>query len=78
MNISLLTGGADKHYASGLLSSLINHGVEVQYIGSDELYDEKIVSKENVTFHNLYGSRSPKAPINEKNVSSYQILLEPD
>jgi glycosyltransferase involved in cell wall biosynthesis len=66
MKVSLLTGGVDKHYASGLLLSLIQKGIKVNFIGSDELQDERIIGQENVNFYNLYGSRKPKTPIKEK------------
>ena len=54
MKISLLTGGSDKTYASGLLLSLIEKGIEVDFIGSDELHDENILNRDNRGWLGLY------------------------
>jgi glycosyltransferase involved in cell wall biosynthesis len=66
MKVSLLTGGSDKHYASGLLLSLIEKGIEVDFIGSDELNDENILNRDNINFYNLRESGNPDSPFHRK------------
>lgn len=77
MKVSILTGGSDKTYAFGLLLSLIGRGVEVDFIGSDELNDENIINRENVNFYNLRGDQNPKSPFHIKinRVLVYYIKL---
>lgn len=66
MKVSLLTGGSDKHYASGLLLSLIEKGIEVDFIGSDELNDESILNRDKINFYNLRESGNPDSPFHRK------------
>jgi len=77
LKVSILTGGSDKTYAFGLLLSLIGRGVEVDFIGSDELNDENIINRENVNFYNLRGDQNPKSPFHIKinRVLVYYIKL---
>ena len=66
MKVSLLTGGSDKHYASGLLLSLIEKGIEVDFIGSDELNDESILNRDNINFYNLLENGDPDSPFHQR------------
>jgi glycosyltransferase involved in cell wall biosynthesis len=66
MKVSLLTGGSDKTYALGLLASLIEKGIEVDFIGSDELNDENILSRDHVNFFNLWENGNPDPPFHRK------------
>src|SRR2546426_6361488 len=59
MKIALLTGGKDPHYARGLLRELLEKGVHVALIGSDELADFQNAGTGHLELHNLIGSRSP-------------------
>lgn len=59
--VTLLTGGSDRHYFFGLATSLLSKGVRLDVIGSDEVDGPEMHSTPMVTFLNLRGSRSPGA-----------------
>lgn len=61
LKVSLLTGGADKPYALGLLHALISKGLTVDFIGSDELNPDGIINSGYVNFLNLRGNQDPQA-----------------
>jgi len=66
MKVSLLTGGKDKPYVLGLVSGLIPNGINVDFIGNDEMQNDDIVSNENVTYFNLRGDQSENVQIKHK------------
>ncbi len=66
LKVTLLTGGADKPYAFGLLNALLRKGLVVDFIGSDELNDPTIVGQNNVNFLNYRGDQNPHAGTLEK------------
>lgn len=61
MRIALLTAGRDRPYALGMAGGLLGKGIEVDFIGNDELEKEKIFSHSNVKYFNLRGDQSPEA-----------------
>ena len=66
MKVSLLTGGGDRPYALGLLSCLLNKDIDVDFIGSDELFDQSIMRHPRIVFYNLRGNQSPNVTFFEK------------
>src|SRR5438093_3407921 len=51
--VSLLTGGGDKPYALGMAAALTSAGVEVDFIGSDDLRVPELLNNPRVNFYNL-------------------------
>lgn len=66
IKMSLLTGGKDPHYALGLLSGLVSKGVNIEFIGNDEMKDADIVRSKNVTYFNLRGDQGSNASVLDK------------
>ena len=67
MKVALFTGGnATPHYVLGLLSGLISQGIEVDFIGNDEMSSASILKNKGVNFYNLRGDQNPNAPMKEK------------
>lgn len=66
MKVSLLTGGKDPHYALGLLSGLISKGIDVEFVGNDEMKDAGTVKNEKVIYYNLRGDQNPYASMKGK------------
>jgi glycosyltransferase involved in cell wall biosynthesis len=64
--VALLTGGSDKHYATGLASSLAAHGVSLEFIGSNELDVPEIRELAGLRFLNLRGDQSHAASLLRK------------
>src|ERR1700749_1080648 len=56
IKVSLLTGGSDRPYVFGLVTSLIAQGVGLDLIGSDELDFPEFRSRSEINFLNLRGS----------------------
>lgn len=56
MAIALLTGGGDPHYAFGLTTSLLDCGVSLDLIGSDEFELPEFQDRPNLRLLNLRGS----------------------
>jgi len=50
----------------GLLSGLISQGIEVDFIGNDEMSSASILKNKGVNFYNLRGDQNPNAPMKEK------------
>ena len=77
MKISLLTAGKDKPYVLGLLSGLIPTGIQVDFIGNDEMQNADVVKSRNVNYLNLRGDQSPSAAFLTKvfRVVKYYIKL---
>lgn len=78
LRVALLTGGGDKHYALGLALALARTGVEVDFVGSDELDDEKLREHASIHFVNLHGNTSASRSFRTKVsgvISSYSKLV---
>jgi glycosyltransferase involved in cell wall biosynthesis len=56
-NIALLTGGGDKPYALGMAAALTSAGIEVDFIGSDDLSVPVLLNNPRVNFYNLRGDQ---------------------
>lgn len=61
IRISLLTGGGDRPYALGIVAALIDQGVDVDFIGSDDLDCPLVRDERRVRFLNLRGAQNPDA-----------------
>jgi D-inositol-3-phosphate glycosyltransferase len=59
--IALLTGGGDKPYALGMAAALTAVGIQVDFIGSDDLKVPALLSNPLVNFLNLRGDQRPDA-----------------
>ena len=57
LEVSLLTGGQDRHYAFGLAMALVAEGVCLDVIGSDLVDSPEMHSTPGLRFLNLHGSR---------------------
>lgn len=66
VKISLLTGGGDKPYALGLANALTAEGVELDFVGSDDLAVAELVSNPRINFLNLRGDQRSGASGSEK------------
>ncbi len=60
--VALLTGGADRPYAFGLATALIDKGAKLDLVGSDELDSPEFQSKPGVSFLNLRGDQRSDVP----------------
>ena len=63
IQIGLLTGGEDRHYAIGLAVALISKGIRLDFIGSDELDSPELHGTPRVNFLNLRGNRRHDASL---------------
>jgi len=59
--ISLLTGGRDKPYAIGLVLALAAAGIQIDFVGSDELDSPELRANPQISFSNLRGDQSVEA-----------------
>jgi D-inositol-3-phosphate glycosyltransferase len=59
--IALLTGGGDKPYALGMAAALTSAGIQVDFIGSDDLKVPDLLSNPRVKFLNLRGDQRSEA-----------------
>lgn len=57
LNVALLTGGQDRHYAMGLGMSLTETNVLVEVIGSDEFDGPDLKENPRMLFRNLHGNQ---------------------
>src|SRR5262245_60766079 len=55
--VGLLTGGQDRHYAVGLATALMDRGLALDVIGSDEVDGPEFQSNSHVRFRNFHGSQ---------------------
>lgn len=55
LEVALLTGGQDRHYAVGLTLALIEQNINVEVIGSDEVDGPEFRNNPHVRFFNLHG-----------------------
>lgn len=63
MRVSLLTGGDDPNYAIPLADSLGRQGVEVEFIGNDDMETATSLKRRNIKYFNLRGSQDPQASL---------------
>lgn len=75
--VSVLTGGRDRHYTLGLTSTLAENGINLDFIGSDDLECEELRKSPRIRFLNLRGDQSGGASILKKvfRVLAYYIRL---
>src|SRR5690349_14376270 len=57
IHIALLTGGGDKPYALGIAAALTSAGIQVDFIGSDDLSVPELQNNPRVRFYNLRGDQ---------------------
>jgi glycosyltransferase involved in cell wall biosynthesis len=75
--VALLTGGGDRPYALGLAASLIEQGISLDFIGSDDLEAPELRECPQVRFLNLRGDMNANAPLVTKvvRVARYYVRL---
>jgi D-inositol-3-phosphate glycosyltransferase len=66
IEVALLTGGQDRHYAFGLAMSLISQGVRLDVIGSDEVDGAEMHATPQIRFFNLRGDQRRNASVARK------------
>jgi D-inositol-3-phosphate glycosyltransferase len=66
MRVALMTGGGDRPYALGLVSSLVPHGVALDVIGSDEIGGPRLHESPLVRHFNLRGDTRPNGTMPRK------------
>jgi glycosyltransferase involved in cell wall biosynthesis len=66
IEVGLLTGGQDGHYAFGLASALVANGVSLDFIGSDEVTNPELHASPQVNFLNLRGNQRPDTSLARK------------
>ena len=59
--VALLTGGQDKSYAFGLCAALVEQGVSVDFVGSNEVDSPHLHAHPKINFLNLRGDQSRNA-----------------
>jgi D-inositol-3-phosphate glycosyltransferase len=76
-HIALLTGGGDKPYALGMAAALTSIGIDVDFIGSDDLKVPELLGNPRVTFLNLRGDQRSEAGLVAKvlRVLNYYVRL---
>jgi D-inositol-3-phosphate glycosyltransferase len=57
LRIALLTGGGDKPYALGLAAALTSAGIAIDFVGSDDLEVDEILTNPLINFLNLRGDQ---------------------
>ncbi|HEV2694571.1 MAG TPA: glycosyltransferase family 4 protein [Verrucomicrobiae bacterium] len=75
--VSLITGGKDKHYATGLAAALIAAGVRFDFTGSNEVDAPELHGHPQVEFFNLRGDQSVNAGMvtKVKRILAYYLKL---
>jgi glycosyltransferase involved in cell wall biosynthesis len=66
IEIGLLTGCQDRHYAFGLATALASKGVDLDVIGSDEIDSPELHCEPNLRFLNFRGSQRNNANFTDK------------
>jgi glycosyltransferase involved in cell wall biosynthesis len=61
IEVALLTGGQDRHYAAGLAMSLVERGICLDIIGSDEVDGPEFHGDPRINFLNLRGDQRGNA-----------------
>jgi glycosyltransferase involved in cell wall biosynthesis len=59
-HIAVLTGGGDKPYALGIAAALTSAGIDVDFIGSDDLKVPELMRNPRLHFLNLRGDQRPE------------------
>src|SRR5947208_8539763 len=77
LSVALLTGGGDKPYALWMAAALTSVGIDVDFIGSDDLRVPELLSNPRVNFLNLRGDQRHDAKPAEKvlRVVRYYVRL---
>ena len=66
IQVGLLTGGFDRHYAFGMAMALARKGVSLDVIGSDDVDSPDMHTTPNLHFLNLQGDRRQQASLMRK------------
>jgi D-inositol-3-phosphate glycosyltransferase len=66
IRVALLTGGGDKPYALGMAAALTSLGMDVDFIGSDDLSVPELLNDSRVNFLNLRGDQRSDASRTDK------------
>ena len=66
IQVGLLTGGFDRHYAFGMAMALARKGVSLDVIGSDDVDSPEMHTTPNLHFLNLQGDRRQQASLMRK------------
>lgn len=64
--VSLLTGGRDRHYTLGIASALADSGVNLDFVGSDDLESDELRRSPRIKVLNLRGEQSCNANLAKK------------
>jgi D-inositol-3-phosphate glycosyltransferase len=64
--VALLTGGGDKPYALGMATALTSLGINVDFIGSDDLKVPELLKNSRIRFHNLRGDQRSDVTLSAK------------
>jgi glycosyltransferase involved in cell wall biosynthesis len=77
ISIALLTGGGDKPYALGMAAALTSAGVQVDFVGSDDLSVPELLANPRLNFLNLRGDQREDASTKAKvlRVLKYYVRL---
>jgi glycosyltransferase involved in cell wall biosynthesis len=77
VHVALLTGGGDKPYALGLAAALTSHDISLDFIGSDELSVQELLTNSRISFLNLRGDQRPEVNLLAKvlRILSYYVKL---
>jgi D-inositol-3-phosphate glycosyltransferase len=77
IEVALLTGGEDRHYAFGLAMALVSKGTALDVIGSDEVDSPEMHASPQLRFFNLRGNQRPDVGIWRKllRVAIYYLRL---
>ena len=65
-SVSILTGGKDRHYSTGLAAALMAAGVKLDFIGSNEVDAPELHGNPLVNYFNLRGDQSVNAGFAQK------------
>jgi glycosyltransferase involved in cell wall biosynthesis len=61
LSVAVLTGGGDRPYALGIAAALSSRGIQLDFIGSDDLISPELLADPVVNFLNLRGEQGPDA-----------------
>lgn len=77
LQVGLLTGGGDRHYAFGLAMALTSKNVCVDFVGGDEVDSPELHDTPNMNFLNLRRSGRQHASLGRKilRISAYYLRL---
>src|ERR1700679_1162561 len=66
LEVALLTGCQDRHYAFGLSMALVSKGISLDVIGSDEVDSPELHTTSKLHFLNMRGSQRKKTSFAKK------------